>query len=127
MYTIKKISEHAGVDKQKAYRFISKYFIKQSKRDDNNKIVFDDEIAKKIINDLKAERIESKAATNDDSQISLFLKNELDAKNEQISNLMMMLNRERMLNHQLTAKIETAESKKEEYQKTIFGLYKKIQ
>lgn len=77
-------------------------------------------------NNNSSTTIENKLQTIENSSVIDFLQEQLRMKDKQIEELHRLLNQEQQLNAKNTQKIELLENKQEEYQKTFFGLYRKI-
>lgn len=130
MMTIKELAEELQVSKQAIRNQVSKlpptYY-----QVGTNKTILINEKGSDIIREKikkrgvkKKQNIDSKLDTN----LVASLKAQLEEKDKQINQLQILLNNQQMITLQANKQIELLESKskEDEYQKIIFGLYRKV-
>lgn len=137
MKTIKNVADEIGISKQKLYRYIKANYINEVHYD-ANVIYIDDVLESKlkqhfIYNDTNHNTNQSTSidveliqALND--MISQ-LKEQIKEKDKQLEVNQELLKNQQILTLQANQKIELLEhqeEQKDEYVKTLFGLYKKV-
>lgn len=116
--TIKQIADELNVNKQRVYRYIKKNHITEAHQ--KNGVMYYDENAQKQITSY-FRRVELENITSEKSLASAsfdvilkqseMLKNELEAKNEQIAQLQKLLDQQQQLNAMTAQKLEMLEQK----------------
>lgn len=116
--TIKQIADELNVNKQRVYRYIKKNHITEAHQK-NGVMYYDENAQKQIISYFK--RVELENITSEKSLASAsfdvilkqseMLKNELEAKNEQIAQLQKLLDQQQQLNAMTAQKLEMLEQK----------------
>lgn len=116
--TIKQIADELNVNKQRVYRYIKKNHITEAHQ--KNGVMYYDENAQKQITSY-FRRVEIENITSEKSLASAsfdvllkqseMLKNELEAKNEQIAQLQKLLDQQQQLNAMTAQKLEMLEQK----------------
>lgn len=150
MKTLKQIADELGIDKQKVYRYIKKHHINDAHHDAG--VMYFDEAVENAIkshffnNDAssdahhEAHQTASNEVVNDAVLMQLIdaykdlistLKDQLAKKDEQIKDLKQLLDQEQQLHHRTQNTLLALENKEasepsEEYERTWFGLYKKV-
>lgn len=132
--TIKQLSDEIGVDKQKVYRYIKKNHINEVHQE-NGVMYYDEGVKKQIkshfqriaLDNITSEKTLASASFDVLLKQSELLKNELEAKNEQISRLQNQLEQSqklidqeqqlRMAEHQRVLMLEQKEQEEETQKK----------
>lgn len=116
--TIKQIADELNVNKQRVYRYIKKNHITEAHQ--KNGVMYYDENAQKQITsyfrmveleNITSEKTLASASFDVILKQSEMLKNELEAKNEQIAQLQKLLDQQQQLNAMTAQKLEMLEQK----------------
>lgn len=137
MKTIKNVADELGISKQKLYRYIKSNYINEVHHE-TNVMYIDDVLENKLKQHFKSIEThhDTTQNTSNDTQViqSLndmisHLKEQIKEKDKQLEMNQELLKNQQILTLQANQKIELLEhqeEEKEEYKKTIFGLYKRV-
>ena len=136
MKTVKQLASELKISKTYLMRTIDNNGLRSSLQKVGNKFLIDKDTEKailKALNKISEEKTQTESKTENNNlqpvvsdSVVDFLQEQLRMKDKQIEELHRLLNQEQQLNAKNTQKIELLENKQEEYQKSWFGLYRKV-